>query len=230
MTEKEILKRIYPSVVTCYADWRLMVKAVDRLGLEDISLFLTKAGFRERQGIYQALQKTKVKRIPHVHIRHDFREAELDFLVKTFKSKVFTTHCQYFKSFAKSKHRKKIFIENNNGQHRIKDLKVLGQAGGACIDLAHLEEFRLTAKNYYEISERAARTYKVGCNHLSAVLPGGKSWHRASKASDLAYVANIPKFYFSRYINLELTNPIPEQLKFRKYLAKLLAKQWNKKS
>lgn len=231
MKESEILKRIYPSIVTFYGDWRQMVADVKRLGLKEISLFLTGAAPKERKEIYKALLKTKVEKIPHVHIRHDFKESELDFLVATYKSQVFTTHYQYFKkNFANSKYKKNIFIENNNGRHRIRDFKVLNQAGGACIDLSHLEEFRLKAPGYYKVSNQIAKNYQVGCNHLSAVLPSGKSWHHAKSVADLAYVGSIPKFYFSRFINLELKNSIPEQIKFKKYLAKLLAKQWNKKS
>ncbi len=229
MKESEILKRIYPSVVTYKGDWQKMIRDVSRLKLKEISLFLTGATILERKKIYQALLASLVKIIPHVHIRHDFKETEFDFLVSQYKTRVFTTHSQYFKRFARLKHRRKIFIESNDGRHQIKKLSVLKQVGGVCIDLAHLEQFRLGQPVEYKISCQAAKKYKVGCNHVSAVLSNGKSWHHVEKLSQLDYLKGIPLYFFSPYINLELRNSIVEQLRFKKYIAKILAKQWNKK-
>jgi hypothetical protein len=80
------------------------------------------------------------------------------------------------------------------------------------------------------VSEEAIKKFKVGCNHLSAVKPDNTNRHRADKLSELDYVKNIGRKCFSSYINLEVTNSIKDQLRFRKYLAKILAKTWNKKS
>lgn len=228
MKESEILKRIYPSVVTFAADWRKMIKDVSRLKLKEISLFLTCAGFQDRQQIYQALEKTSVQKIPHVHARHDMTEDEFDYLINHYKTKAFTIHCGYFKFVKGSKHIKKIFIENNSGQTRIKSSNSLNQAGGICIDLSHLEHSRNRSPRDFEIVIEAAKKYKIGCNHLSAVLDNGLSWHKVKKLSELDYITKIPKSYFSKYINIELNNSIPEQLRFRKYIAKILAKKWSK--
>ena len=74
MTEAEILKRIYPSVVTFLGNWQKMIKDVSRFKLKEISLFLTCATYLERKKIYQALEDTSVEKIPHVHARHDMRD------------------------------------------------------------------------------------------------------------------------------------------------------------
>jgi len=230
MTEAEILKRIYPSVVTFVGDWRKMLKDVFRLKLREISLFLTCANFTERKEIYQALEKTSVKHIPHVHLRHDMKEEELDYLISKYKSKVFTVHYQYFLEYFKnSRYRKMMFIENNGYGADIKDLRVLKMVGGVCIDLAHLEHHRHKSMDKYKVAVQAAKKYKVGCNHISAVLPNGKSWHRVRNMSEFDYLKNIPKKYFSKYICIELVNPILRQLEFKKYVAKILAKSWNRK-
>lgn len=229
MTEKEILNRIYPSVVTFMGDWRKMISDVKKLKLQKISLFLTGVGYKDRQKIYQALQDASVKQIPHVHARHDMTEEEYDFLVKNFKTKAFTLHYQYIKNIAKSKHKKKIFIENNWGKNAVKDLNKLKNLGGACIDLSHIKDCSIHHIKDYQMAVETVKKYKVGCNHLSAVLPDGKSWHYAKKISEFDYVRELPKKYFSRYINLEVGNPIPEQLKFKKYIAKLLYKKWKTK-
>ena len=231
MKESEILKRIYPSVVTYQGDWQQMMKDVAKFNLKEISLFLTTVGFLERQKIYQALEKTKVKNIPHVHARHDMREEELDFFVSKYKTQAFTIHFQHFsKIFKNSKHKNKIFIENNNGKARIKNLVPFKQVGGICVDLAHLGYFQRRLPKDYQLIDQVVKKYRVGCNHLSAVLDNGFSWHKVNKISDLDYLENIPKYFFSRYINIELINPIKEQLEFKKYIAKILVKTWNKES
>ncbi|OGY47688.1 MAG: hypothetical protein A2840_00180 [Candidatus Buchananbacteria bacterium RIFCSPHIGHO2_01_FULL_47_11b] len=102
-------RRLYPSVVTYLGNWQQMVKDVGRLKLTDISLFLTGARFSERQQLYGVLEKTAVRNIPHIHARSDMKETELDYLIKRYGTKAFTTHFQYLKYFAKSKH-KKIFL------------------------------------------------------------------------------------------------------------------------
>ena len=230
MTEKEILNRIYPSVVTFMGDYKTMIADVKRLKLEKISLFLTGVGYKDRQNIYQLLQETSLKQISHVHARHDMKEKEYDFLVKVFKTKAFTLHYQYIKNVAKSQHKKKIFIENNWGTNAIKDPRKLKTLGGACLDLSHIVHQKKFYSDVYPITMEIAKNFKIGCNHVSAVLPDGKSWHYAKKNSEFDYLKTLPKKYFSRYINLEVGNPIPEQLRFKKYIAKILYKTWKTKS
>jgi len=229
MTEAQIRKRIYPSIVTFKGDWRKMVADVKRLGLTDISLFLTGARITERRKIYQALEQTKVKSIPHIHARNDMREEELDLLVKKYKTKAFTLHYQYIKYFHNSKFIKKIFIENNWGRSTIANLGTLKKVGGMCIDLSHLTHAKNIDASGYHTAVEGVKKYKVGCNHISAIRPDGLSWHYAKGTSELNYVSEIPKKYFSKYICIELGNSISQQLRFRNHIAKILAKSWNKK-
>lgn len=232
MTEAQILKRIYPSVVTFLGDWRQMIEDIKRLKLTDISLFLTYVGREDREIIYQLLTAAKVKRIPHVHVRSDMVETELDLLVKKFQTKAFTTHYRYLKYFTKSKYRKQIFIENNDGPDRIVDLRQVQNFGGLCIDLSHYAEMRKYNQKDFLIARDGVEKLKfpVGCNHLSAILKNGHSRHLALDMKQLDYVTSIPQSYFSDNINIELANSIPQQLEFRKHLAKILSKQWQKKS
>ena len=232
MKEAEILSRIYPSVVTWSADWQKMVAAVRRFRLTEISLFLTGADIQERKKIYQALEKTSVRFIPHVHARHDMlKEHEFDYLIKRFGTKAFTMHFQYLKHFNNFKNRKKIFVENNGYQSKIRDLDVIKKFGGLAIDLSHLEINRRQVNNNFFIAQEGVEDYhyKIGCNHLSAVKASGRHWHGVENFSELEYVTNIPQKYFSPYICLELINPIRQQLVFRRQLARLLSKQWNQK-
>jgi hypothetical protein len=183
---------------------------------------------KERKEIFQALAKTAVRRIPHVHLRHDMTESEINFLVSRYQTKVFTVHYQHFlKFFTKSEFRRQMFIENNMGPSRIINPATLKKVGGSCIDLSHLAHFSRRLKKHYKMSQKVAGNYPIGCNHLSAVLPNGLSWHRVLKISDLDYLKEIDQKYFSKYICLELANSIKEQLEFGKYIAKMLAKSWN---
>lgn len=229
MTKKEILDRIYPSVVTFMGDWQKMLADTQKLKLKKISLFLTGATPKERKEIFKKLLETNIQEIPHVHARHDMKEEEYDFLVEHYKTKAFTLHYQYLSNVKNSKHKKKIFVENNCGAHGVKNIKALSQVGGTCIDLSHLAEFKIHRQKEYQVAVDMVENYKVGCNHLSAVKKDGMSWHKVSNISELDYVAEIPKKYFSKYINLELANSIEEQLKFKKYIADKLYKTWTKK-
>ncbi len=232
MKEKDILKRIYPSVVTYMGDWKEMLKEVKKFKLKEFSLFLTNAGIRQRQNIYKELEKLSLKSIPHVHARHDMKECEYEFLVKKFKTKVFTLHYQYLPKNKNFEFKKKIFIENNFKENRIKNLRKLAGFGGLCLDLSHLIFHKNYYPNLFKTSKKSVEKYKykVGCNHVSAVLPNKKAEHYLTKISELDYLKEIPKKYFSKYICIELGNSIKEQLKFKKYIAKILVKQWNKKS
>lgn len=232
MTRQQISSRIYPSVVTFLGDWRQMLADVNRFKLQRISLFLTAVGPKERREIYQSLRSSSVRAIPHVHARNDMTETELDFLVKKYKTKVFSIHHRYLKFFKKSKHLKKIFIETNDGPDRILNLKDLKTVGGVCVDLSHLAEFKKFAPVHYKTAVDAVEKfkYKVGCNHVSAQLANGHTRHYAQRESQLRYIATIPQQFFSPYICIELANPIAKQLAFKKYMVNLLAKTWSKKS
>jgi len=229
MRETEILKRIYPSIVTWGADWRQAIEDIKNLKLKEVALFLTGVNQSERQEIYRLLQRTSVKRIPHVHAKGEMSSSEFEFLIKHYKTRAFTIHYQYWQKFRKTKFRKKLFIEINDGDHRIRKIDNLKYFGGVCIDLSHYAEFKLSNPREFKVAQAAVQRYKVGCNHLSGLLARGKSWHRVKTKKELDYVVEIPKKYFSRYICLELQNSIREQLVFKKYLAKVLSKAWNRK-
>ncbi|MFA6322675.1 MAG: hypothetical protein WCX71_04340 [Candidatus Buchananbacteria bacterium] len=226
MTEKEIFNRIYPSVVTVAGDWRKMVAEVKELGLKEISLFVTGVEYAERQEIYAALKKTSVKKIPHVHLRNDTKEEEIDFLVKNFKSHVFTLHYAFINDFVNSKHKNQIFVENNNYGHGIEDINELKKLGGLCVDLSHLVLSETIEPQNYSDTMTAVDQYLVGCNHISDQVGDRKNLHYVKNLSDLDYLKSIPQKCFSQYINLELGNPIKEQLELKKYIAKILAKAW----
>jgi len=226
MTETEILKRIYPSVVTLQTDWKKMIQEVVESRLDEISLFLTGVERAERQEIYAALKQTSLKKIPHVHLRNDMKEDEIDFLVKNFDSCVFTLHYAYIDDFVNSKYKKQIFIENNVKGCGIENYDELKKLGGLCVDLSHLAYSEKIEPDNYLSTLAAAEQYLVGCNHISDQVGDKMNVHYIHNLSDLDYLKNIPQKCFSQYINFEVGNPIKEQLEFKKYVAKILANAW----
>src|SRR3989344_2213564 len=191
MTENNILKTIYPSVVTYAGNWRKMVGEVKKLRLKEISLFLTGAGVNERKKIYAELAKTSVKRIPHVHARHDMKQEEFSLLVNTDKTRAFTIPYQFIPCFKNSKYRKIIFSENNYRPREISELKMIALIGGICVDLSHFEQFRRHTPKLDEVYQIAQKMYKVGCNHISAVQDNGWSRHYARDKHEFDYLSAI---------------------------------------
>ena len=69
----------------------------DKFGIKEVSLFLTFLSPSEKKQIYDFLLKSKIKRIPLVHLRDDMKKEELIFLKKNFKTKYFNMHVNHFK-------------------------------------------------------------------------------------------------------------------------------------
>jgi hypothetical protein len=228
ITKWQILKTIYPSIVTYEADWRSMLKEVNKFNLKEISLFLTGTDAKERKQIYNALEKSVVTNIPHVHARDDMVEWEYDYLIQRFKTKAFTLHFKYIDKVLGFKCRKKIFIENNSGESAIGDYRKVARVGGLAIDLSHLAGFKTAYPRDYLIPFKAIRQFSnVGCNHVSNAERLEE--HRVYNVEEFNYLAKIPKKFFSKFICIELTNSIKEQLIFKDYIAELLSKTWTKK-
>lgn len=234
MTEQEILNIIYPSVVTVRGDWQKMLEEVAELGLDKISLFLTGAEALERKKIYKSLDKFTSLRIPHVHLRNDRQDTitgEIEMLIRKYRTQVFTVHYEYIDLYDRCPYKKRIFIENSFGYNLdVNEIKLekIKKFGGFCIDCAHDEQYRIHFPKFYELIKAGLSHIAVGCNHISAVMPDGWSNHQAEEKSEFNYLAKMPKNYFSNYLNIELGNPISEQLEYKKYIAKILVKAWKK--
>jgi len=66
MKESDVLKKIFVSVTTFQSNWQKQIDEVNKLKLKEISLFLTCSGIRERNKIYNSLDQSSIKSIPHV--------------------------------------------------------------------------------------------------------------------------------------------------------------------
>ncbi|OQB06544.1 MAG: hypothetical protein BWY19_00131 [bacterium ADurb.Bin212] len=232
--------KIYLGLTTTNgSDWRGKTEEVNEFGLEEIALFPTVLEEKERQELYKLIEKSCLKSIPFVHLRHDMTEAEMDYLVEKWHTKVFNTHprpdsIQFL--LDNPKFIDMIAIENVCHIEKY-FLKALSLAPRICLDLAHYQDKHVIQKRpEYKVVEKALRHYLVTCNHISAVKSEpfweentskeGGDWlyecHMATSLSDFDYVKNY-KSYLSNYCAIEISNTLKEQIKIKEHIERILA-------
>jgi len=222
-------REIFPSITTISSNWREKIEEVRKLGLKEVCLFLTCLDINERKELYGLLKKTKIERIPLVHLRSDMDSDELDYLRRNYQTEVFNTHTQRKHPFLHNldKYRKIIYIENTSLPLNEEEVK---NFAGVCLDISHLEISRISDRERYENDIEILEKYPCGCNHISAVkkIPVKKKnelkydFHYLENLSDLDYLKRYPAKYFSSILAIELENPIEEQLKAKNYIIDLL--------
>lgn len=220
-------------------EWKDKVKEIDELELKEIALFPTCLDLEQRKELYSMLEKTKLERIPHVHIREeDFSLDEINYLIDKFGTEVFNLHARKDTlSFIKkiSDFSKIFFVENTEMiQNNFED--IAKQIGGICIDFAHWEDYgHLRKTKGYETLNELVKKYKIGVNHISAIkkeltifherLTGEDfcllNSHDLADLSELDYVKKY-KNYLADIISIELENPLKRQLEVKKYLEEIL--------
>ena len=209
-------------------DWQDKLNEINKLGIKEIALFLEMFEKEQREKIYQALLQSCVKSIPLVHIRHDMDKSELVFLKKNFKTKYFTIHEINFQHDDILKWRgfyKQLELEFNYDNFVSNKVKVKN-IGGFCVDLAHFKAGmeRLNKDFDYVYNRKNVKKY-FDCNHLNGFNPDtNKDMHTIYDFKNFDYLITLPSFVFGKVIALETFNSIKEQLKFKKYLVKLLSK------
>ncbi len=231
-------KNILPGLTTTpRSDWREKVREIDMLGLKEIALFPTFLEIEERKELYDLLEKTYLEKIPHVHLRDDMEEWELDYYLRRWQSQVFNIHSNRAGSafLEKTSHRDIIFIENlaKIDEYYIKNVEI---SGGICIDFSHWQDQGKFQDNEgYDRFESLIEKYKVGCSHISAIVAepfeyidpkSGKRRmirddHFMSRLSQLDYMKDYVQ-YLPEYVSIELENPFEEQLEAKKYLEKII--------
>lgn len=224
--------KILPAVTTIF-DWLSKLKEIKELNLKETALFLTCANPKERQEIYEFLKKTKIKKVPFVHIRTDMQMEEMDYLIKNYHTEAFNIHTkreyQYPADF--EKYRKIIYIENTYEPFDEKEIK---DFAGICLDTGHLENSRLFRPDMYKHNIKLIEKYGCGCNHIGPAknfsillrkevkYPLREHPHFLKNLNELDYLKKYPTEYFGKFIALEMENTIKDQLEARDYILKLL--------
>lgn len=220
------------------SDWRGKIKEIDKLGIKEVALFPTFIELTDRKEMYALLEKTGLERIPHVHLRDDMEEWELDFLSNRYRAEVFNIHAnrmniRYIEE--NSKYLDIIFVENL-GEINDEYCNVLKGCAGICLDTSHWEDMgKIQKQEGYEKFLSLVENNKVGCCHISAISKEAKkcehyitkkemkfySQHWLTNLNQLDYVKDYVK-YLPKYVSIELENSFEEQVEIKKYLEKII--------
>lgn len=215
--------------------WKNKVKEIDELNIEEISLFPTNLKKEQREDLYGFLEKTNLNKIPHVHLRHDMEQWELDFLIKRYKTEVFNIHPVLDATVNSSilkKYSEVIFIEN---LHFLPTVGELETSGGLCLDVSHWEDAVLNGDREYDKNIRDfLASYRIGCSHISAMrvephidinpkYPNRMEYadHRYNDMEEFDYIKKYIKF-LPRIISIELEDSFFRQLKVLEYLKSII--------
>ncbi len=206
-----------------------------RSDLRLIALFPTCLDKAERMVLYRELESIGGLGIPHVHLRSDCGEEEMEYLSLRFGTKAFNIHPRASihpfgplpEHFASS-----IFIENVDVPADDGELEGRGPCvpGGLCPDFSHLENARLQGRlDVYNTVISQLRRYPIGCCHISAVRPGvpnvwSGEWdhHEYASFNDLSYIKAYELYLPKDWASLELENSFDEQRAAIEYLEALL--------
>jgi len=231
------MKIILPGLTTTPdSDWREKTSEIDKLGLKEIALFPTFIGSEDRKELYNLLEKTKLKSIPHVHLRdEDMEEWELDLLINKYSCKFFNIHPNAVKIFQYKKYLKMMYVEN---LQKIDErfFSALDKVAGICLDVSHYEDYGvISGERGYENFSEVLKKYPIGCCHISAVKSVSQeaidylthekslvySYHKLSDLKELDYVKKYVQ-YLPEYVSIELENSFLEQIKVKEYLDKII--------
>ncbi|MDD5031974.1 MAG: hypothetical protein PHR36_02910 [Patescibacteria group bacterium] len=218
------------------SDWQKKVKEIDELGLKEIALFPTCLRIQERRRLYKLLEKTGLKKIPFVHVRHDFQKWEFAYLEKRFGAKVFNTHFDKVNDsfIARSrKYLKRIYLENNRP---LSDnlIPLLDIFAGLCLDISHWEDYgRIQKIASFKKMPKLLKKYKVGCGHISAMRKtpfylkekeGRMAYYNSHWLKDLSELDYVKRYvkYLPPICAIELENPLKRQMEAKKYLEEII--------
>jgi len=148
---KHTLKKEYffPSITTTEgSEWKAKIKEINELELKETALFLTGLNQKKRKFLYGLLKKSRIEKIPFVHLRSDMELWELDFLIKDYKTQAFNIHteAEFPLLYDLSKYKHIIYVENTTKPISDKDLK---NWAGICLDFSHLEKRKIENKDWF---------------------------------------------------------------------------------
>ncbi len=204
-------------------NWQSKLNDLNKLKIQEATLFLERFGQGQRKKIYRALLDTNIKKIPLCHITNDMEVEELVFLESKFKTDYFTIHENSFGFLNKWKRfEKKLYLEMNADDY-VSQKVMVEKIGGFCVDLPH---FKIALTNWtkdFDYTYFKKSKINFGCNHLNGYgMENNTDLHTIVSLKDFDYLKTLPEFIFGKVIGLEVENDIAEQIKFKKYLVKFL--------
>lgn len=226
MKIKNISKKIIVGITgSTDKEWQDKLKEIEKFKISRAALFLEMYLPKQRQKIYEALERSYLKEIPLIHIREDMDKKEISFLCKKYNNTCLTIHENEFKHLDKwDGFHKHLFLEMNYDNKIIKEVEI-DKIGGFCIDLSHFKAAEEKwSKEFKYITKREKFSKYFVCNHLNGYsYKKNSDIHTVTSLKEFNYLKTLPKFLFGEVIALETFNSIEEQLKFKKYIVKLLS-------
>ncbi|HOC53461.1 MAG TPA: hypothetical protein PK476_00080 [Candidatus Pacearchaeota archaeon] len=223
---------IFPTITTTNGQWKEKIREADDLGITELAVFPTGINKEEREELYSLLIRSKIKKIPFVHLRSDMDLNEIEFFIKKYNTQIFNTHSNRDYPLPKEwiKYSSVIALENTFvcylNEEEVKTF------GGICLDFAHMENDRMTDLNKFYKNCEMMKKFPVKCNHISAIKKRFKveegddrlryDSHSYSELSEFDYLKKYSINIFSDYCALELENNINEQLKAKEYISKII--------
>lgn len=226
MRKKENLdKRILLSITgRTEKEWKDKIKEIEKRKITRVALFLSCYKKSQRKKIFKALLKSGIKEIPLVHLRNGMDIEEIKFLIKNYNSEYLTIHESSFRHLEKWKgFYKKLCLELDYNNYVPKNVLVK-KIKGFCIDLSHFkaDEERWTKEFEYILKRKKHHEYFV-CNHLNGFsYKKLRDIHVMKNLKDFDYLKTLPNFVFGKIIAIETWNSIKDQIKFKKYVLKIL--------
>ena len=229
-------RKILPTITTITPSaWRSKIAEAKKLGLKEVAVFPTCLKLAERKELYKLLKESGIEKIPFVHLRSDMELWELDYLIQEWGTEVFNTHTQREFSIPADwqKHKGLIYIENTYEPFDEEEVK---RFAGVCLDFSHLENARQFYPDVYRHNVEIIEKYPCGCNHVgparnfpfldkATLKPDYRhphSSHLLKDVSELDYLKNYPKNYFSPFLAVEIENDLATQLKAGDYVTRML--------
>ncbi len=229
--------KILVSITTTNKNYLKNIEDLQKFKLKEVALFFTLYATKTvRQKIYKELIKHNIKSVPVVHLRNDMKINEIEYLIKTFKTKAFNTHPTGFfeikdKNILK-KYKNKIYIENSGADDKNAHIEnEIDNYAGICLDVAHLHDAYLHKwNNSYQKIINLLKKYPCGFAHVSAIKKAYISPYSKQLAYSDHFFNNLSEFnylkkykrYLPKYLAFEVENDIRDQLQAKKYIQKLL--------
>ena len=225
--------KVLVSIVTTDKNYLDKIKELKKFKVKQVALFFTLYGTKSvRYKIYKELIKTEIKNVPFVHLRDDMKLAEINYLIKTFNTKIFNIHVKAKHGFMDKqileKYKNSIYLENDD---HFSVGKEINNVSGICLDVSHLENAKFFNKKIYKETIDILNKYKCGIWHVSPIKK--KAYyciydkklrydsHTFNSLSEFDYLKKYKK-YLPKFVALEVENSIEEQLKAKEYIEKLL--------
>ena len=223
--------KIFPTITTTSnSNWKKKIKDIANLGIKEACFFTTGLKPDERKVAYKLLEKTGIKHIPLVHLKHDSTIDEIEYFIHRYGTELFNIHSK--KEF-KLKHDLSPYRDKISMEFTLFPITdELPSWAGICLDTAHVEEQRLKKTPLYKSFKESLKKFPTNVWHISAIKPEPflhpginkliHSCHTYKELSEFDYLKRYKK-YISPVIALELENSIEDQLKAKKYIEKILS-------